>query len=173
MTAKHSSGAQLTGVGRLVARINRLVELVVIFAYMGLVVDIATAVFFRYVLNNSLVWAEELARYIFVWLTFLGGGLAVGRNIHIGVDSLVEALPLKTRQVVQLCVELAVSVFVVALIIVGIQLALATSQMQTLLLNVSVAYVYLAVPVGGTVMLLNLLVNVEMRLRALIDGGSI
>lgn len=145
----------MTAIGRLVAGINRIVELIVVAAYVALVADISAAVFFRYVLNDSLMWGEELARYIFVWLTFLGAGLGVGRNVHVGVDSVVEMLPLRSKLLVQLAVEIAVSVFLLALIAVGLQLTMASARMQTLLLGVSVAYVYLAVPVGGAVMLMN------------------
>ena len=147
----------MTVFAQLVARINRFTELIVITAYMALVIDISAAVFFRYVLNDSLVWGEELARYIFVWLTFLGAGLGVGKNIHIGVDSLVNIFPARARRMVQIAVDVAIIVFLLSLIAVGIQLALASSYMQTLLLNVSIAWVYLAVPVGGAVMLVNVL----------------
>ncbi len=157
---------------RLVARINRLFELIVIAAYVALVVDITAAVFFRYVLNDSLVWGEELARYIFVWLTFLGAGLGVGKNVHVGVDSLVKMLPLGSKKTVQLCVEVAVMVFLVALIVVGVQLATASAYMQTLLLHVSIAYVYLAVPVGGSLMLINLMASAWRHFDELTNGGT-
>ncbi|MCC7485195.1 MAG: TRAP transporter small permease subunit, partial [Burkholderiales bacterium] len=69
-----------------VRRVNRLVELVVIAQFAVLVAVVTAAVFARYVLNDSIVWAEELSRYLFIWVTFLGGGLGMGTNIHVGVD---------------------------------------------------------------------------------------
>ena len=156
---------------RLVARINRLFELIVIATYVALVADITAAVFFRYVLNDSLVWGEELARYLFVWLVFIGAGLGVGKNVHVGVDSFVRMLPLGPRKLVQLCVEAAVAVFLVAFIVVGVNLAAASAHMQTLLLNVSIAFVYLAAPVGGALMLVNLLANAWRHLDEFARGG--
>ena len=161
----------MTTFERLVARINRLFELIVIGVYVALVVDITAAVFFRYVLNDSLVWGEELARYLFVWLVFLGAGLGVGKNVHVGVDSFVRMLPLGPRKLMQLGVEAAVMAFLVALIAVGVNLAMASAHMQTLLLNVSIAYVYLAAPVGGALMLINLLANAWRHLDELASGG--
>lgn len=155
---------------RLVARINRLFELIVIGAYVALVADITAAVFFRYVLNDSLVWGEELARYLFVWLVFLGAGLGVGKNVHVGIDSFVRMLPPGPQKLMQLCVEVAVTVFLVAFIVVGVNLATASARMQTLLLNVSIAYVYLAAPVGGALMLINLLANAWRHLDELTGG---
>lgn len=50
----------------------------VIFA--SIVVVVLTAVFFRYVLNSSLMWGEELARYLSIWLVFLGLSCAHRRS---------------------------------------------------------------------------------------------
>ena len=50
---------------------------------------VAAQVFFRYVLNHSLFWSEELARYILVWLTFLGASVAYRRGVHPRIDLFV------------------------------------------------------------------------------------
>ena len=59
----------------------------------SLVVIMFIQVFCRYVLNNSLSWSEELTKYLFVWMTFLGGALCLRDKIHIGVDYFVSFLP--------------------------------------------------------------------------------
>ena len=121
--------------------------------------------FFRYVLNDSIVWAEELARYLFVWLTFVGGGLGVGRNIHVGVDSIVGMMAAKPKLIVLICVEIAIVVFVVALVYVGAQFTIFGMRQNALLLGIPMGYVYLAVPVGAAVMLANVLLNVWTHLQ--------
>lgn len=123
------------------------------------------AVFFRYVLNDSIVWAEELARYLFVWLTFVGGGLGVGRNIHVGVDSVVEMMGARSRLLVLICVEMAIVAFVVALVYVGVQFTIFGMGQNALLLGIPMGYVNLAVPVGGGVMLANVALNVWTHLQ--------
>ena len=150
----------MTTAERFVQRVNRVAEIVVIIAFATLIGIVAAAVFFRYVLNDSIVWAEEMARYLFVWITFVGGGLGVGRNIHVGVDSLVKILPAQLKQLVQICAELMIVVFVVALIYVGAQFAWFGMNAGALLLPIPMGVVYLAVPVGGAVMLANVLLNV-------------
>lgn len=144
----------------LVQQVNRIAEIAVISAFAVLIGLVAAAVFFRYVLNDSIVWAEEMARYLFVWITFVGGGLGVGTNIHIGVDSLVAILPAQTKQIVQICVELMIVVFVVALIYAGAQFAWFGMRADALLLPIPMGVVYLAVPAGGAVMLANVLLKV-------------
>ena len=58
-----------------------------------IVLLIFTQVLFRYLLNNSLNWTEELAKYLFVWMTFIGSASAFKDHIHIGVDFFVDLLP--------------------------------------------------------------------------------
>src|SRR5258708_4229940 len=50
-------------------------------------------VFTRYVLNDAAGWTEEIARYLLVAVTFLGGAMAVRRNTHIQVDFVYRFLP--------------------------------------------------------------------------------
>ena len=132
-----------------------------------LVVVVVAAVFSRYVLNDSIVWAEELARYLFVWISFLGGGLGVGTNVHVGVDSLVELLPARAKLAMQILVELMIVIFTAVLIWAGAEFAAFGMRMDALLLPVPMGYVYLAVPAGGCVMLINVLVHLHRHVLAL------
>src|SRR5438132_12031874 len=44
--------------------------------------------FTRYVLNDSLAWTEEIARYALMWIVFIGGAMVTRRNSHIAVELL-------------------------------------------------------------------------------------
>src|SRR5262249_19994084 len=48
--------------------------------------------FTRYVLNDSLAWTEEIARYGLMWIVFIGGGMVTRRNSHIAVELLSNIL---------------------------------------------------------------------------------
>lgn len=51
--------------------------------------------FTRYVLNDSVAWTEEIARYLLIWLTFVGATISFRRGTHIGVEVLHQFLPAK------------------------------------------------------------------------------
>ena len=68
-------------------------------------------VFTRYVLNDSAGWTEEIARYLLVAVTFLGGAMAVRRNTHIQVDFLYRFLPPVAGRVLATFVDLVRAVF--------------------------------------------------------------
>lgn len=55
-------------------------------------------VVFRYIFNNSITWSEELVRYLFVWVTFLGAALCFKDQLNIGVDFFQDLLPEGARK---------------------------------------------------------------------------
>jgi TRAP-type C4-dicarboxylate transport system permease small subunit len=62
-------------------------------------------VFTRYALNDAAGWTEEIARYLLVAVTFLGGAMAVRRNTHIQVDFLYRFLPTAAQRALALFVD--------------------------------------------------------------------
>ena len=56
---------------------------------------VALQVIFRYVIGNSLSWSEEFARYVEVWVVYLGSAYAFGKGQHISMDILHHILPVK------------------------------------------------------------------------------
>src|SRR5216683_5575633 len=62
-------------------------------------------VFTRYVLNDAAGWTEEIARYLLIAVTFLGGAMAVRRNTHIQVDFVYRFLPRAAGRALSLLVD--------------------------------------------------------------------
>jgi len=77
---------------------TNLIDLSVGILFSLIVLFIFIQVVFRYLFNNSLNWTEELAKYLFVWMTFLGSASAFKDHIHIGVDFFVELLPARYKR---------------------------------------------------------------------------
>lgn len=133
-------------------------------------------VFFRYVMNASLSWPEEFARWAFVWVVFLGMALAYRRDSHISIDTIVRLLPRHLRTVHAAYVDIAVVATCVALFLHGYRLALRTSYVSPAL-GWNFTFFYLAVPAGAAVNLFYALfrrTETERRLLALllrIGGG--
>src|SRR3990172_2317165 len=74
-------------------------EAVVIIAIVGVMtVVIFLQVVYRYGLTQPLYWSEELARYLFVWLSILGATLALQKRGHFGLDVLFRAFPEQLKQ---------------------------------------------------------------------------
>ena len=67
----------------------RLLEAALILAVVVLVVDVLWGVFTRKVLGDQAQWSEELARFLLIWISLLGGAVAFGEKAHLGVDYFV------------------------------------------------------------------------------------
>ena len=102
----------------------------------------------RYVFGYSIVWTEEVARYAFVWATFIGASLALRVGAHIGVRLLIDKLPRRWRRVFEIAANALVLVFICISLYVGTQATLRAWKQQTAILQMPMAIPYLAIPIG-------------------------
>lgn len=68
-------------------------KFVIALCLAAMVVLVFGNVMLRYLFNSGITQSEELSRWLLVWLTFLGAIIAVREHAHLGVDTLVRALP--------------------------------------------------------------------------------
>jgi TRAP-type transport system small permease protein len=108
----------------------------------------AVGVFFRYVLNAALPWAEEADRYLFIWLSFVGASITMRHKAHIAVDILVRAFNPALREWIALLSEACILAFVVVVFRASGPVIEITSQTRTTATDIPMSWVYLAVPVG-------------------------
>lgn len=120
----------------------------IVFMAATMVVLVVTNVFCRYVLGFSLVWAEEVSQYLMVWVAFLGAGLALREGRHVAVEMLQERLPDGPRRATRWVILVAVLLFLLATAVLGAQFAWFARDMETPVLNISMAIPYSAVPIG-------------------------
>lgn len=146
----------LEGFNALVARLLGIAIGLLLAAMATLVI---ASVFFRYVLNSSLTWSEELTRYLDAWLVFLGLSVAHRMGAHVRITLLFDLTPRRYRLYVQALSEVVLFVLLVAIAILGAQLVLSNFDRNQLTpaLRFPVAWVYLSVPVGLGLMALQAL----------------
>lgn len=76
----------------------KLLELLVVLSLFAMVVMVFGNVIMRYVFNSGIPISEELSRYAFIWLTYLGAMIAMREGGHLGVDTLIKKLPLAGKK---------------------------------------------------------------------------
>jgi C4-dicarboxylate transporter DctQ subunit len=111
-------------------------------------------VFLRYVFSFSLSWSEEVARYLMIWVAFLGGSLALQKGLHIGVELFLVRVSSRTRRWVSILSKMFVLIFLIYLTIGGLKITWAVRDQSSPALLFSMAYAYLSAPVGGFFMAL-------------------
>ncbi|MEO6018385.1 MAG: TRAP transporter small permease [Polaromonas sp.] len=68
-------------------------ELLVVACMLAMVVMVFGNVVLRYGMNSGITVSDEMSRYCFIWLTYIGAMLAMHEHGHLGVDTLVKHLP--------------------------------------------------------------------------------
>jgi TRAP-type C4-dicarboxylate transport system permease small subunit len=130
---------------------------------------VLAAVFWRYVLQDALVWTEEAARYLMVWMGFLGAAVAVREGGHIAIDTLLNKLPQPLYRVVTWGIN-AVSIgFLLTVAWLGFGLIERVHVQRTPSLDLSMALPYLSIPVGALLMAIQL---AALMLRGEAQQGS-
>ena len=150
----------LTSITRVIVR---LVRWAVIAAFALMITVTFAQVVSRYVLLSPLPWSEELARYCFVWIVFLGATLGLERGVHIGVDILTMLLPITLQRWLVRLNEVLIVAFTVVIIVASLPVLDANRLQFSPALGIQMARVYLAIPLGMAVM-------VVLTLGKLADG---
>jgi TRAP-type C4-dicarboxylate transport system permease small subunit len=150
--------AALDACERWFVAVNRGV-LIVLLGSMAVIVF--ANVLMRYLTNASIPWSEEVARHMMIWLTFLGAGPVLRAGAHIAVENLQDAAPLATARAIRLLVVLLLMAFFVLLVWVGGAYVLRSVGQRTAATQISFAWVYAAIPVGGVLLIVHLLLVVK------------
>lgn len=114
---------------RLFYILNHTEEIVIVGMFAAMVAVIFLQVIMRYVFNNSLPWSEELGKFFFVWITWLGISLGERVGEHIKITMLTDRLPFKVAQVVNILSEIIVIAICAVTFYYG--MSLVFSQMGT------------------------------------------
>jgi TRAP-type C4-dicarboxylate transport system permease small subunit len=121
--------------------------------------------FTRYVLNDSVSWTEEIARYGLIWITFVGAIMVTRRNSHIAVVLLPNLLPAWAGRVLLALVDLAVLGFLGLLAYFSV-LIVGRMQLQRMtVVDLPMSWVYAAVVLGCCLMLVRQLQRVWRNAR--------
>ena len=98
--------------------VTRSLEVCIALCLALMVVLVFGNVVLRYGFNSGITLSEELSRWLFVWMTFMGGVVALNDRAHLGTDSLVSRLPVLGKKIC-LALSLALMLYIVWLIFKG------------------------------------------------------
>jgi TRAP-type C4-dicarboxylate transport system permease small subunit len=139
---------------KLLRTVDQFEEILASLSLAVMVVLISMQVFFRYVLDNSLVWSEELSRYLLIWAVYIGCSFAAKEDRHLEVTFIRTLLGPRGNRVIISFSYLVTIIFCGFCVIWGIEMLefLGRTGQRTQTLGVSVYWVYLSLPVGMALM---------------------
>jgi TRAP-type C4-dicarboxylate transport system permease small subunit len=110
-------------------------------------------VFFRYFLQIGLGWTEELARYLQIWLTFVGATVAVKRWAHFQLTLVNQWIPAGARRFTQVFAIAVIMALAAIMIKNGIDITRVTWNQSSPVMGWRIGYLYLISPISGVLMI--------------------
>lgn len=129
--------------------------LIVLLAAMSVIVF--ANVVLRYLTNDSIVWAEEVARHLMIWMTFLGAGLVLRFGGHVAIDNLHAALGSRAARMLRLAICLLLMAFFGFMAWKSYGYVQAMRFQTTPATGIPFSYVYAAIPVGFVLLMVHML----------------
>lgn len=118
----------------------------------GITILIFVQVIFRYILQNSISWSEELTRYMMIWAVFLASGYVLSKGGHANIDLLVSRFSPTMRTIVEKGALLLIMAFSCLIIRYGFVLMRFGKRQISSALEIPMNFVYLAIPIGGALL---------------------
>jgi TRAP-type C4-dicarboxylate transport system permease small subunit len=167
---KYASERVLVMIGKIAKVMDKLEDTCLIAMFAAMVGIIFFQVIMRYVFNNSLSWSEELGKFLFVWISWLGISIGHRRKEHIKITMVVDKLPYRWNKAAEAIAEL------VLIVICGITMYYGVIMMQIQInvpyagIKISTTWGYLSVVVGCGLLSIRAIAYFFQALRCTIRG---
>lgn len=150
---------------RALDHIDRLARAIGIALVAAIVCILAAQIFFRYALNSSLTWSEEVATWSMVWIVYIGSAAIMRRWEHVNIPMFIRWLPLGARIPAIVLAKLVTLATVAFIAWQGIRMVQGGFHIRSESVGMSTVWIKYAVPVGMVLMALFALACVADDLR--------
>lgn len=150
------------------AFLGRASDRLLAFAAVVLLLAMLASVFFGVVfrlINRPLAWSDEMAQYLLVWMAFVGWIIAGNRNSHIRVTVFIDRLKGRFRDAAEIFMQLAVLILGLVLLTRSFGLIERNLDVEWVSLPLSVALVYIPVPIAGFAIVIQCILRIVDVLR--------
>lgn len=158
---------------KIVDFLDRLEEIVLVIMFALMVLVIFGQVIMRYVFNNSLSWSEELGKFLFVWISWIGISIGAKRKEHIKITMFVDKCSPKNALICEILSEIIVFGICAVTAYYGIELVISQAHINFAGIKISMSWGYLAVVIGCAVMMLRNLIIIKTSFDSLRKGGEV
>mgnify|MGYP003373436213 CR=1 FL=1 len=140
--------------------LDKLLFSICVVIMVVLVIDVTWQVLSRYLVGEPSLFTDEAARFLMVWLTFLGGAYMFGSDSHLSVNSLRDMMPAKLQNTVFVFTYLLIGAFAVLVMILGSQLLiLRTLSQPSPSLGIPMGYFYSILPISAGFIIAYMILN--------------
>jgi C4-dicarboxylate transporter DctQ subunit len=154
---------------------DRLYRVIMAFGVIA-IGTIALVSFFqvvsRFTFNSSIPWSNELVQIAMMWMVLVCAGAMLWRGAHFSLDYLLQPLPPPLQRALRMTSAVLIAGFSVFLVVIGWRLAMSQMGQEIASLGISYGVVYLAMPVGASLMLIFSIGSILRLRKGVKDGES-
>lgn len=144
--------------------INTIIKYIVVVFIGVIAVTLFIQVCSRFIFHTPIAWTDELARYSAVWMVFLASSIVLKNGEFLGIEAVISRVPDVVKKLFRILTYVFEIIFISVVIYFGIKMVSLTGMQNSSMLPISMSVVYMAVPVGMSCCLLNV---VDMMLEDL------
>jgi len=138
--------------------LNKFVKflgIIITLLFIALFICAILQVFSRYLLPYSITWTEEVARFLLIYITFIGAAVAIYEKTHISITTFVNKLSARIKLIVQIIMNFVILFFLYLVFRGGINMTLLTwGVVSGSMLKVMTGYVYIIIPISAFLMMI-------------------
>ena len=133
--------------------LRKVTDAIVAILFAVLVTLVLIQVFTR-MFHMSQTWIDEISKFVFVWVTYLGGAITVRKGANVTFDLILEGVHGKTYKILFTFVNIVCIVFLVAMAVLGSQAAWANRVQLSTMTRVNMGLMNMAIPIGCVLMII-------------------
>ncbi len=152
--------------------LSSITEKILFVLLSAMTIIVFCQVLFRYVLNAPLYWTEEAARYLMIWIVFLGASIGIRKGAHLGFTWFVERSNSKMRRFYGIVAHLGLLAFSLNITYYGTIVTFQNFDQLSPGLQMPVAFVYACLPVGGLLAIVQLIPILAKLIGARDEGAK-
>ena len=137
-------------------KLNRVLEVFLVFLMTVLVMDVLWQVFSRYLLSSPSSFTDELAGFLLIWVGVLGAAYVAGRKEHLAIDILIQKSPPARQRLLLYLIHSLIFLFALSVMVTGGAVLMYTRfvlQVKSAALQLPLGYVYIVLPISGLIIM--------------------
>ena len=145
--------------------IRKVINYLVIIFFVYMVLAVFYQVLGRYIFNYKLGAAAETATMAQIWMILLASGIAMRKNMHVGVDILLRKLNVKAQKIIVSVSTIVITIFLIMVLKGSVQLIIVGAQSTSPAISIPMWIPYLSIPIGIFYIMLELIILTFNKLK--------
>ena len=150
----------------MISKLEYVERVVTYVIFCSMMIVVTAQIVMRYALNSPLFWSEEFARYVYVWLVFIGSAYCVTQDKHVAVTLVTDRLPVFWQKVLKVSCNLLVAAALIYMLPHAARYAFKQGNLLSGCMQIPMSYVFAAIPAGYALVAVHMLLQIILIIKA-------